>query len=59
MDWKERLKVCKIQASANKRFPSGFVDGVKLKDENGNILRVNQTIKTDWEKELQIAKLKT
>jgi len=58
MDWKNRVKVCENQVYANSIFGNAPIGGVKVKDETGNIIYLNQHPKTNWNKELAIAKEK-
>ena len=56
MNWRKRVKVCKLQADANVRFLNNPIGGVRITDKDGNVEYINSHPKTDWAKELMIAK---
>lgn len=56
MNWRKRAKVCKLQADANIRFLNNPIGGVKVINEQGKVEYLNSHPKTDWAKELVIAK---
>jgi len=58
MNWLKRKRVCENQVYANNVFGNAPIGGVKVKDENGNEIYLNQHPKTDWDKELEIANRK-
>ena len=58
INWRKRILVCINQVTANRIFGSAPIGGVRTWDKDGNVEYLNQHPKTDWDKELAIARTK-
>jgi len=57
MNWRKRVKVCKLQVWAVQQFENHPIGGVQVRNSQGNIEFLNSHPKTDWEKELYLAEV--